>query len=80
MESVIITGSDWDYINDHMGGHDEDGMPNFMNKRGFADDRPEPKKQARFKTFNEAKEWSISNSGKAFTRSPDGDGFIPKTT
>lgn len=21
--------SDWDYINKHMGGHDEDGMPNF---------------------------------------------------
>ena len=23
-------GSDWQYIQDHMGGHDEDGMPNFM--------------------------------------------------
>jgi len=22
--------SDWDYINKHMGGHGEDGMPNFM--------------------------------------------------
>lgn len=23
-------GSDWDYINTHMGGHDSDGLPNFM--------------------------------------------------
>jgi len=25
-------GSDWDYINEHMGGHDSDGMPNFMHR------------------------------------------------
>jgi len=34
-------GSDWDYINEHMGGHDEDGMPNFMNEPGFGDDNHE---------------------------------------
>ncbi|NLW06093.1 MAG: hypothetical protein GX029_12865 [Pseudomonadaceae bacterium] len=31
-------GSDWDFINSHMGGHDEDGLPNFMRQSGFADD------------------------------------------
>ena len=29
---------DWDYINEHMGGHDDDGLPNFMNEPGFSDD------------------------------------------
>ena len=29
---------DWDYINDHMGGHDSDGLPNFMSEPGFSDD------------------------------------------
>lgn len=31
-------GSDWDYINEHMGGHDEDGLPNFMRQPSFSDD------------------------------------------
>lgn len=30
--------SDWQYIEDHMGGHDEDGFPNFMSAPGFSDD------------------------------------------
>ena len=30
--------SDYDYINEHMGGHDEDGLPNFMSEPGFSDD------------------------------------------
>jgi len=30
--------SDWQYIEDHMGGHDEDGLPNFMSESGFSDD------------------------------------------
>jgi len=30
--------SDWQYIQDHMGGHDEDGLPNFMSEPGFSDD------------------------------------------
>ena len=29
-------GSEWDYINEHMGGHDENGLPNFMNQRRFS--------------------------------------------
>jgi len=34
-------GSDWDYINEHMGGHDADGMPNFVH--GFSDEEnPSP--------------------------------------
>lgn len=31
-------GSDWDYINKHMGGHDENGIPNFVRVSGFSDD------------------------------------------
>ena len=34
-------GSDWDYINEHMGGHDEDGLPNFMSEPGFSGDEYE---------------------------------------
>ena len=30
--------SDWDYINEHMGGHDEDGLPNFMSEENFSDE------------------------------------------
>ncbi len=29
--------SDYQYIEDHMGGHDEDGLPNFMSEPGFSD-------------------------------------------
>jgi hypothetical protein len=32
-------GSDWDFINEHMGGHDADGLPNFVH--GFDDFRDE---------------------------------------
>lgn len=71
-------GSDYDYINEHMGGHDEDGLPNFMSAPGFGDDSPRVSKRIHFKTFNEAKEWSKTNDGKAFTRDPNGTGFIPK--
>jgi hypothetical protein len=31
-------GSDYDYINEHMGGHDEDGLPNFMSDSGWGYD------------------------------------------
>ena len=31
--------SDWDFINDHMGGWDSDGMPNFMNSEAFYADQ-----------------------------------------
>ena len=37
-EEELGMGSEWDYINEHMGGHDEDGMPNFVSQPGFADD------------------------------------------
>jgi len=30
-------GSDWDYINEHMEGHDEYGLPNFISEPGFSD-------------------------------------------
>ena len=52
-------GSDWDYINEHMGGFDEDGLPNFMSEPGFADDSEEdsdgdyfPKKKPSLKHNN----------------------------
>lgn len=32
-----------------------------------------------FSTFAEAKQWSINNAGKSFTRSADGIGFVPVT-
>ena len=73
---------DWDYINEHMGGHDEDGLPNFMSKPGFADDSDyedyEDYESDYFDTFEEAKEWAKKNPGKAIQRSPDGKGYIKK--
>jgi hypothetical protein len=72
---------DWDYINEHMGGHDEDGMPNFMSKPGFADNDdygPEPKEPSYFNTFKDASVWAQNNIGKSIIRSPDGKGFIIK--
>jgi uncharacterized protein YodC (DUF2158 family) len=29
--------SDWQFIEDHMGGHGSDGLPNFMSEPGFSD-------------------------------------------
>ena len=72
-------GSDWDYINEHMGGHDEDGLPNFMSEPGFSDDSYYEKKDLDyFETFQEAMAWAKSNPGKTITRSPDGNGYIKK--
>lgn len=72
-------GSDWDYINEHMGGHDENGLPNFMSKPGFVDDSYyEEKDPDHFETFQDAMAWAKSNSGKTITRSPDGNGLIKK--
>ena len=71
-------GSGWDYINEHLGGHDEDGLPNFMNEPGFSDQEYQTQKKLHFNSFEEAKNWSFNNKGKVFTRSPDGNGFIPK--
>lgn len=36
------------------------------------------KKEEHFSTFEEAKLWAMNNTGKAITRSPDGNGFIEK--
>ncbi len=38
---------------------------------------PQQTKEFYFSTYAEAKEWSKSNIGKAFTRSADGSGFVP---
>lgn len=73
-------GSDWDYINEHLGGHDVDGLPNFMNEPGFSDscEIDIHDDVNHFKTFQEAKNWALE-SGGAFTRCPSGAGYIPKT-
>lgn len=65
--------SDWRFIEEHMGGHDEDGMPNFMNQPGFYDE-----KISAFDTFQDAMTWAKNNPGKAIARSPDGIGYIKK--
>lgn len=75
-------GSDWDYINEHMGGHDEAGLPNFVSRSGFADDSYHEEKSQmilnHFDSFQEAMAWAKSNPGKTITRSPDGNGYIRK--
>lgn len=71
--------SDWDYINEHMGGHDEDGLPNFMSRPGFADNSfKEFDEPNHFETFEDAKAWAKENPGKTIVRSPDGKGYIKK--
>jgi ABC-type uncharacterized transport system YnjBCD substrate-binding protein len=58
-------GSDCDYINEHMGGHDKDGLPNFMSEPRFTDDLYyEEKDLDYFETFQEAMMWAKSNPGK----------------
>jgi len=46
-----MSESDWDFINDHMGGWDSDGMPNFMSNSDFFGDykekTPKPKDLSR---------------------------------
>ena len=71
-------GSDWDYINEHMGGHDEDGLPNFMSEPGFADDLHVANDPDYFETFQEAMAWAKENPGRAIARSSDGYGYIVK--
>ena len=74
-------GSDWDYINEHMGGHDEDGFPNFMSAPGFADDTyvsSDYKDPDYFETFEDAMIWAKRNPGKIIIRSKDGNGYVKK--
>lgn len=71
-------GSDWDYINEHMGGHDEDGLPNFMSEPGFSDDSYEPKDYDYFETFQEAIDWAKNNPGQTITRATNRSGYIKK--
>jgi hypothetical protein len=74
-----IDGSDWDYINEHMGGHDEDGLPNFISEPGFSDDEYEAKEESSyFETFKDAMAWAKNNLGQVITRAPDGEGFVIK--
>lgn len=62
--------SDCDYLREK--GFPLDGnIPNEFWGR-------EVEKELVFHTFEEAKKWSMENDGKAFTRNPNNNGFIPK--
>ena len=52
---------------------DSDTRPRRRARSTLSSRTPELK----FSTFREASEWSKSNGGKAFTRSPDGLYFVP---
>ena len=73
-------GSEADFINERMGGFDNDGLPNFMSRAGFADDsnyeKPDPDY---FDTFKAAMSWAKINTGKAIIRSSDGNGYRVKS-
>ena len=73
-------GSDWQYIQDHMGGHDEDGLPNFMSEPGFSDDSYSYKEKEKnwFASAKEAQDYAKANPGIVITRSADGNGYIVK--
>lgn len=53
-------GSDWDYINEHMGGHDEHGLPNFMKDPCFNDDWELKLREDGYKTMKEWNSMGIS--------------------
>lgn len=82
--------SDWEDFCEAMGanpGSSEDyermldllpGVPNLKHNR-FAEDCHEVEPTAlRFATFQEAAAWAKSGKGRAFTRSADGQYFVPK--
>lgn len=72
-------GSDWDYINEHLGGHDEDGLPNFMSEPGFSEKEHQVDREpSHFDTFQEAKIWAKNNPGRSIVRSSDGKKFTTK--
>jgi len=50
--------SDWDFINEEMGGWDEDGLPNFMSDPNFMYGYRQAEKmnQAKLKTVKELSE------------------------
>jgi Leucine-rich repeat (LRR) protein len=56
---------------------DEDGLPDFMSEPGFSDDFRIKEEPSFFETFQDAKNWAIKNSGRTFTRSSNGQGFVP---
>jgi hypothetical protein len=71
--------SDWEEFCESNGwnaGSSED-YDKFL---GSLEDRPKRRKDAadlQFATFGEAKAWAKMNTGKSFTRNPNGPGFIP---
>ena len=56
---------DWDYINKYLGGHDEDGLPNFMSEPGFADEEKTQTihlDEILFKVEHEAKTFKVTDA------------------
>lgn len=76
----LRAGSDWDYTNEHIGGHDEDGMPNSMSEPDFVVEPYETKDPNYFETFQAAIAWAKNNPGEAITRKPDGNGYVKMKT
>ena len=76
--------SDWEDFCDSKGWSisSEEDYDKFLDS---LEDRPARRSVANrqaenlyFSSFQEAKQWAMANVGQAFTRSPDGSGFIPK--
>lgn len=61
-------GSDWDYINEHMGGHDEDGLPNFMSKSGCIDDSYHKENIDENEKRGDDKDFALTDDERASTK------------
>lgn len=67
-------GADSDYLSENGYGFLVEGdIPS-----GWGFDEPQEEKESIFGTFQEAKNWSLKNNGGAFTRNPNGSGYISK--
>jgi len=67
---------DWDYINDHMGGFDEDGLPNFMNSPNFhLDYDPDEKDEQGFFVHYEGDWTKDVNKALANASKDDPEGY-----
>jgi len=73
----MVGSSDFEKGLHHFGG--ENGGAHLPSDWGMDEvlDRSENPGEIYFSKYEEAKQWSIQNVGKAFTRSSDGSGFMP---
>ena len=65
---------DWDYINEHMGGHDSDGLPNFMSEPGFSDDYQQRPNQVQKTKKDTTVNWSSEAVTEAIFKHYKDDG------